>query len=486
MNEYLLKICGFVDLLVLIGARIEKYDKSLNSETASINITQGLGNFGRDNFSQGRGFTSNNQFSPNFGISNFSPRGRGGFQGRGGFNNAGQRSWNTWNNNATANAEKLVCQVCMKFGHFTVRCYYKYDPSFKGHLKHSVNCQVSVHVSDFKPQYGSSTISLWHDKLGHPSFKIVQTVMSLCKLSKFNKILPDSRKHGHIVEEGLTLLARASMPFKYWDESFKIVVFLHNDCLSSFTVNHRQFFLLQPASSISTTSSPTPFALIPHVNTATHLENCQDSNAPIVSSSIPNTVVNTHSMVTRSKKDIFKPKVYTLQNENWKITMIGEYSTLLRNNTWSLVDLLDGRKVTRCKWVFKVKENSDGSINKYKARIITKDLQEEVYMEQPKGFIEKSTSHLAPRAWFEKLYEALIGLGFTSAKSYQSLFTRFTMDHTTFLLVYVDDILVTSSNPCVKHTTKGLHLSQTKYVHDLLCKAKMNNENGINTPMISG
>ena len=52
--------------------------------------------------------------------------------------------------------------------------------------------------------------------------------------------------------------------------------------------------------------------------------------------------------------------------------MIGEYSTLLRNNTWSLVDLLAGRKVTRCKWVFKVKENSDDSINKYKARIIAK------------------------------------------------------------------------------------------------------------------
>ena len=191
MNEYLLKICGFVDLLVLIGvnlsvkyhidaityglpseydtffltinsrtkdysikeieslllaqeAKIEKYDKSLNSETASINITQGLGNFGRDNFSQGRGFTSNNQFSPNFGRSNFSPRGKGGFQGKGGFNNAGQRSWNTWNNNATANAEKLVCQVCMKFGHFTDRCYYKYDPSFKGHLKHRFRVATSL------------------------------------------------------------------------------------------------------------------------------------------------------------------------------------------------------------------------------------------------------------------------------------------------------------------------------------------------------
>ena len=188
-------------------------------------------------------------------------------------------------------------------------------------------------------------------------------------------------------------------------------------------------------------------------------------------------------MVTRSKKDIFKPKIYSvtkepqstdeaLQNENWKITMIDEYYALLINNTWSLVDFLAGRKVIEYKWVFKAKENSDGSINKYKARLIAKgfhqttrfdytktfspvvklttirmvltitlsrnqkiqqlyinnaflngDLEEEVYMEQPKGFIEKSTSHLvcklhkslyclkqAPRAWFEKLYEALVGL----------------------------------------------------------------------------
>ena len=56
----------------------------------------------------------------------------------------------------------------------------------------SANCQVSVHVSDLQSQNGSSIVGLWHDRLGHPFFKIVQTVMSLCKLSKFNKILPDS------------------------------------------------------------------------------------------------------------------------------------------------------------------------------------------------------------------------------------------------------------------------------------------------------
>ena len=153
----------------------------------------------------------------------------------------------------------------------------------------------------------------------------------------------------------------------------------------------------QLVSSISTTSSPSPIAFIPPVNTTTHLENCQDSNAPIVSSSIPSTVGNTHYMITRSKKSIFKPKVYSvtkepqsadevLQNENWKIAMIDEYSALLRNNMWSLVDLPAGRKLIGCKWIFRAKENPDGSINKYKARLVAKGFHQTVGFDYTETF----------------------------------------------------------------------------------------------------
>lgn len=36
------------------------------------------------------------------------------------------------------------------------------------------------------------------------------------------------RKHRHIVENGLTLLVKASMPLKYWDKAFRAAVFLYN------------------------------------------------------------------------------------------------------------------------------------------------------------------------------------------------------------------------------------------------------------------
>jgi len=49
-----------------------------------------------------------------------------------------------------------------------------------------------------------------------------------------------------------------------------------------------------------------------------------------------------------------------------------EYNALLHNNTWSLVALPSNRQAIGCKWVFTIKENLDGSINKYKARLVAK------------------------------------------------------------------------------------------------------------------
>ncbi|KAL6339591.1 hypothetical protein AAG906_034676 [Vitis piasezkii] len=52
--------------------------------------------------------------------------------------------------------------------------------------------------------------------------------------------------------------------------------------------------------------------------------------------------------------------------------MTDEYLALLRNDTWNLVPPPTDRKLIGCKWVFKVKENPDGTINKYKALLVAK------------------------------------------------------------------------------------------------------------------
>jgi hypothetical protein len=42
------------------------------------------------------------------------------------------------------------------------------------------------------------------------------------------------------------------------------------------------------------------------------------------------------------------------------------------NATWELVALPKDKKVIRCKWVYKVKHNVDGYVNRYKARLVDK------------------------------------------------------------------------------------------------------------------
>eukprot|EP00253_Pinus_taeda_P018675 PITA_18675 len=113
---------------------------------------------------------------------------------------------------------------------------------------------------------------------------------------------------------------------------------------------------------------------------------------------------------------------------DWDAAMNEEYSSLLANDTWDLVPLPKGRKLVRCKWVYRTKYRSDGKVDKgfsqvegidytetfspiYKMNSICLvislaasfkwevhrmnvkssfshgDLHEEIYMEQPIGFI---------------------------------------------------------------------------------------------------
>jgi hypothetical protein len=52
--------------------------------------------------------------------------------------------------------------------------------------------------------------------------------------------------------------------------------------------------------------------------------------------------------------------------------MVSEFQALLSNNTWSLCPRPPHHNIVRNKWVFKVKQNLDGSIKCYKARLVAK------------------------------------------------------------------------------------------------------------------
>jgi hypothetical protein len=56
----------------------------------------------------------------------------------------------------------------------------------------------------------------------------------------------------------------------------------------------------------------------------------------------------------------------------WDITMNEEYRYLMENDTWDLVPLPKGRKLVRCKWVYRTKYESYGSVERHKARLVAK------------------------------------------------------------------------------------------------------------------
>ena len=108
---------------------------------------------------------------------------------------------------------------------------------------------------------------------------------------------------------------------------------------------------------------------------------------------IPATL-NSHPMHTHSKHGIFKPKLFHTITTNynhtepptyqiaskcpqWCTAMDEEFLALQRQHTWSLVPPPIGKNIAGCKWVFKLKRNSDGSISCYKARLVAKGFHQQ-------------------------------------------------------------------------------------------------------------
>lgn len=59
-----------------------------------------------------------------------------------------------------------------------------------------------------------------------------------------------------------------------------------------------------------------------------------------------------------------------VQCANWRDAMNKELTALEENNTWKITKLPPGKKSIGCKWLFKTKYNPDGSIERYKSRLV--------------------------------------------------------------------------------------------------------------------
>ena len=191
-------------------------------------------------------------------------------------------------------------------------------------------------------------------------------------------------------------------------------------------------------------------------------------------------------------------------SEKWLEAMRSEMDSMSENQVWTLVEPPEGIKPIGCKWVFKKKTDMDGNVQTYKGRLVAKGfrqihgidydetfspvamiksiriliavaafhdyeiwqmdvktaflngkLEEDVYMTQPEGFVTPENARKvcklqrsiyglkqASRSWNLRFNEAIQEFGFIRNEDEPCVYKKFSGSIVSFLILYVDDILI--------------------------------------------
>uniref|UniRef100_A0A2N9HY75 Reverse transcriptase Ty1/copia-type domain-containing protein n=1 Tax=Fagus sylvatica TaxID=28930 RepID=A0A2N9HY75_FAGSY len=233
---------------------------------------------------------------------------------------------------------------------------------------------------------------------------------------------------------------------------------------------------------------------------------------------------------------LHEPHTYREASTNplWQQAMADELDALHKTHTWDMTTLPPSKSAVGCKWVYKIKTRADGSVERYKARLVARgftqeygidyeetfapvarltsvrsllavaavrhwplfqmdvknaflngDLLEEVYMQPPPGYPDSQNQvcrlrralyglKQAPRAWFAKFSSVVMTLqAFRDLQKFLS--QQFEMKDLGTLSYFLG-LEVTSSSD-------GYYLSQAKYASDLLSKAGLTDSKTVSTPL---
>ncbi|KAL0313918.1 UNVERIFIED_CONTAM: Retrovirus-related Pol polyprotein from transposon RE1 [Sesamum angustifolium] len=214
------------------------------------------------------------------------------------------------------------------------------------------------------------------------------------------------------------------------------------------------------------------------------------------------------------------------QHAEWREAMNHELTALENNHTWELTTLPEGKRAIGSKWVYKVKLNPDGTVERYKARQVAKGynqiegvdffdsfspvaktitvrimfsiasacswpihqldisnaflhgyLDEAVYMTPPEGYeapsgmvckFKRSLYGLkqASRQWNLEFTTQLTAYGFRQSVNDHCLFTLSSAHGFLALLVYVDDVLITGTSDTLIQNVKS-YLDRLFTIKDL-------------------
>lgn len=172
----------------------------------------------------------------------------------------------------------------------------------------------------------------------------------------------------------------------------------------------------------------------------------------------------------------YEEAINAKDSTNWKKAMNAEMNWLKESQTWKLTDLPVRAKAIPCKWVYSLKTHPDGSIDKYKARLVLKGLSQregidfsETYSPVAKlGTIRAILSiaaeekmHLtqvcrlkrslyglkqSPHCWNKCFGKFLTDLGFKESQADPCLNIREREGRKLLIVLYVDDGLIVATD----------------------------------------
>lgn len=282
------------------------------------------------------------------------------------------------------------------------------------------------------------------------------------------------------------------------------------------------------------TPPPPSSNIIPEPVTNPHVSPQSSSPTPQNPEPVPIQPLNTHTMQTRSKNQIVKPKTkfsltiqttpfipttlnQALGDEKWRNSMSEEFDAVNRNHTYDLVPPRPNQNVTDTKWIYTLKCFPDGTVRRNKSRLVARGynqrygidyaetfspviksttvrlvleqavrlnwlirqldvnnaflqgtLKDEVYVSQPPGFIDEDRPHYvckqrktlyglkqASHAWYGELKRALLEAGLVNSAADTSLFIFAHGQSLVYILIYVDDIIVTGNSSALVNKMIG-------------------------------
>ncbi|RWR81869.1 Reverse transcriptase, RNA-dependent DNA polymerase [Cinnamomum micranthum f. kanehirae] len=294
---------------------------------------------------------------------------------------------------------RTICQVCNKPGHTAAYCYHRYEPDFQSNIPSPASMMAASSIGPDTAWYPDSgathnltadmaNLSTHSDYHGPDQVQLRNGRLYISRDVVFNAcIFPFSQP---VVPSPLTTSPSPPLTVSTFSTPSMPTT---DGVLHSIVVACSLPSSIPPSQSLDDTSQLPPSSVAATPNSSP--------------SSSASTQPSPHHMVTRNKDHTRCPKEYPYyvttryplprglvaqcamtdveptsftqasKDPNWRATMDDEFNALIRNGTWSLVPHSSHMNLVGCKWVYRIKQNADGSIDRYKARFVAKGFHQQ-------------------------------------------------------------------------------------------------------------